>query len=135
MRSYVSELARRNVTVALNGDGGDENFFGYDRYPAVQSLSQLSGLAKGLGRVVSSALKRMPLRLPNHQQGRLNQLQALFEEADKPYSQRYAFTIAYFADHDKRQGYTEHMSEAVANSALDLLDPYFAEADTMTTGQ
>lgn len=32
---YLAELTRKHVTVALNGDGGDENLLGYDRYRAM----------------------------------------------------------------------------------------------------
>ena len=31
---YLAEMTRRHVTVALNGDAGDENFAGYSRYVA-----------------------------------------------------------------------------------------------------
>ncbi len=41
---YVSKMTRNYVTVALNGDGGDENFAGYARYEAIKRINALSKL-------------------------------------------------------------------------------------------
>lgn len=57
---YVAEMARRHVTVALNGDGGDESFGGYPRYAVNRASAQLERLPLPLRRALAAAGMRVP---------------------------------------------------------------------------
>src|SRR5690554_4342144 len=57
---FVSQLARAKVTVALAGDGGDENFAGYSKYRTDQIENQLRGLVPaGIRRALFPWMWRM----------------------------------------------------------------------------
>ena len=73
---YLAEMTRRHVTVALNGDGGDESFAGYTRYAA----NALAGAARAACRcrcAASAPASRRALPESGEEQSARNRVRRL----------------------------------------------------------
>src|SRR5205823_9271997 len=111
---YVSEMARRRVTVALNGDGGDEAFLGYPRYRAMRYLAQLDRMPKAVRLALAQLLGHAPAGL--RRRWRLTQIRDILQiDRDVP-AQRFGAMLASFGHRDKSEGYGGAMQCDVARS-------------------
>jgi len=125
---YLARMARQHVTVALAGDGGDENFAGYSRYQVV-GRGALEALPRFIKQGLAGALAVVPDGLdPRHP---LRRGKRLMSDLSHGPAYGYARSMAYFSNWLKDELYT-----ADFRSEVSQIDPQaslltrFLESDT-----
>ena len=123
---YLAQLTRQHVTVALNGDAGDENFAGYDRYVA----NVLAGRYERLPGILRRPLEALVRAIPAQPRSRtlLSRGKRFFEGLAEPPERRYARWVSHFHPNLKAELCTEEFLRAAGgkDSVELLLDVYRA---------
>ncbi len=110
---YVAKLTREHVKVALNGDGGDECFAGYERYAGGLAADRYGRIPAVVRRLAIEPLSRLiPARAPRR--SRLRQARRFLEVAGQPASQRYLRWIGYVPTIEKAGLYSLDFREQLA---------------------
>ncbi|MBI4248173.1 MAG: asparagine synthase (glutamine-hydrolyzing) [Elusimicrobia bacterium] len=110
---YVAKETRRHVTVALNGDGGDENFAGYLRYMAMNAALAWDKMPLALRKLIMSGASFLPEKnAPVSFAWRLKRF--LKSVAFSDYPDRHLRMTGYFSEDDKDILYSENMRRRLA---------------------
>lgn len=126
---YVARETRKFVTVALNGDGGDESFAGYERYVAMKFAELYNRLPK----LVRGALIEMPANLiqtPGFKKSRVSDAKRFLQAANFPQAERYFRWVSIFNHESKIELYTQKFAEGVNLEApAEVIDRWFAASN------
>jgi asparagine synthase (glutamine-hydrolysing) len=114
----ICEQARRHVTVALTGDGGDESFAGYERYAAMRLARRVP---PSVARLSARALRLLPSarREPRSAASRAARF---LESASVSSAERYGRLMEVWPAQLRSELWTEEAAVA-ARTAGDLLGP------------
>jgi asparagine synthase (glutamine-hydrolysing) len=107
---WLSKLARKNVTVALSGDGGDELFAGYPRYRYFKLLQRFNLVPAALRRVgghVAAAVRTAVLPQSPALAERLRRVQKVLALSEQEPEDQILAMLTYFDEANKSRLYSD----------------------------
>jgi asparagine synthase (glutamine-hydrolysing) len=116
----VARMARRRVTVALGGDGGDELFGGYDTYRADRLSARLLDWQPAPMRAAAEWLGR-GLPLGRGKRGLVNQLRRFLEGARLPSDWQHLRWMVFLRDEQRARLYTPEFRAQVTGATAGLV--------------
>jgi asparagine synthase (glutamine-hydrolysing) len=126
---YVAKETRKHVTVALNGDGGDESFAGYERYTAMRIAEAYARVPSALRKVFVEAPVNL-LPTAELKRSRFRDAKRFLRAANLPRTERYFRWVSTFNRDSKRELYTADFAASISgNDPTALLDNWFAKAN------
>src|SRR5882724_5207379 len=126
---YVARETRKHVTVALNGDGGDESFAGYERYAAMRLAERYHRIPAVLrNTVVRQVIELLPSS--ETRRSRIRDVKRFVRSASLPKVERYLRWVSVFDSQAKQDLFTESFARQTQGvSAAGIIDPWFARAN------
>jgi len=114
---YVSRETRKFVTVALNGDGGDESFAGYERYHAMLMAERYRSLPRALRAIAGSMASCLPDSADS--KNTLRRIRRFLEAATLPADKRYLRWIGIWSQHAKESLYSTAFKSKISSNNLE----------------
>lgn len=110
---YLSKMTRQEVTVALNGDGGDESFAGYERYAVNKIADACSLIPSSIRNIIAWFMEKFPES--TKKKDFVKNFKRFIKGVNLSKEHRYGYWMSIFDNESKDNLYSEYFKKRLEN--------------------